>query len=117
MLLCYAREAMRCGRLIDHATRTHTLPLSLPLSLYSANRVLTIHFSETNTHAHSWDALLNSGVTDSETVFAREAMRCGRLVDANRQLTWRWTGFNYGFDLLVCRVRVSVYFSAHGDNL
>lgn len=37
---------------------------------------------------------------DVET-FAKKSMRCGRKLDTDGQYCWRWTGFNYGIDILV----------------
>lgn len=37
---------------------------------------------------------------DVET-FETKSMRCGRRLDTEGQYCWRWTGFNYGIDILV----------------
>lgn len=29
------------------------------------------------------------------------AMRCGRILEENKDFCWRWTGYNYGFDLIM----------------
>ncbi|ELU13473.1 hypothetical protein CAPTEDRAFT_183544 [Capitella teleta] len=33
--------------------------------------------------------------------FQKGAMRCGRVLDKDGQYCWRWTGYNFGVDLLV----------------
>ncbi|KAI8521895.1 Germ cell-less protein-like 1 [Branchiostoma belcheri] len=37
----------------------------------------------------------------SEVDFNRHCMRCGRKLPKDGEYCWRWTGFNYGLDLLV----------------
>ncbi|XP_064636179.1 germ cell-less protein-like 1 [Lineus longissimus] len=37
----------------------------------------------------------------SHDVFYRETLRCGRVLPKEGEYCWRWTGFNYGIDLLV----------------
>ncbi|XP_034141955.1 protein germ cell-less isoform X2 [Drosophila guanche] len=63
-------------------------------------------------HIHShWDALLkiDHGQEDSSTVpqqldddqFFENCMRCGRLLTEPGYQKWRWTGFNFGMDLIL----------------
>ncbi|XP_052834220.1 germ cell-less protein-like 1 [Octopus bimaculoides] len=37
----------------------------------------------------------------SEEEFNKTAMRCGRILQKNGKYCWRWTGYSYGFDLLI----------------
>jgi len=34
-------------------------------------------------------------------IFDKKSMRCGRKLDMEGQYCWRWTGFNYGIDIVV----------------
>ncbi|GFT50732.1 germ cell-less protein-like 2 [Nephila pilipes] len=37
----------------------------------------------------------------SEEDFNRDCLRCGRVLQADIQHSWRWTGFNFGFDIVI----------------
>ncbi|GFR01035.1 germ cell-less protein-like 1, partial [Trichonephila clavata] len=37
----------------------------------------------------------------SEEDFNRDCLRCGRVLQADVQHSWRWTGFNFGFDIVI----------------
>eukprot|EP01135_Chromosphaera_perkinsii_P007947 Nk52_evm19s1073 gene=Nk52_evmTU19s1073 len=48
----------------------------------------------------NWEVMLNGGIHLSES-FDEACLRCGRILHTDSQLTWRWTGFSYGFDVLL----------------
>lgn len=35
------------------------------------------------------------------TALLKSSMRCGRVLDRSKDFCWRWTGYNYGFDLVM----------------
>lgn len=35
------------------------------------------------------------------SIFSKSALRCGRMLEKDGHYCWRWTGYNFGFDLLV----------------
>ena len=35
------------------------------------------------------------------TSLLQSSMRCGRILDRSKDFCWRWTGYNYGFDLVM----------------
>ncbi|GIY14802.1 germ cell-less protein-like 1 [Caerostris extrusa] len=37
----------------------------------------------------------------SEEDFNRDCVRCGRVLQTDSQHGWRWTGFNFGFDIVI----------------
>ncbi|GBM72142.1 Protein germ cell-less [Araneus ventricosus] len=37
----------------------------------------------------------------SEEDFNRDCVRCGRVLQTDTQHSWRWTGFNFGFDIVI----------------
>ncbi|GFX11355.1 germ cell-less protein-like 1 [Trichonephila clavipes] len=37
----------------------------------------------------------------SEEDFNRDCLRCGRVLQVDVQHSWRWTGFNFGFDIVI----------------
>eukprot|EP01137_Pigoraptor_chileana_P027750 Opistho-2@10683 len=50
-----------------------------------------------------WLLMLRGGwdTSAARDDFSREGLRCGRMLLGDAQLTWRWMGFSYGFDVLV----------------
>lgn len=52
------------------------------------------------------DQGLDKGPDDlSEEEFNKSAIRCGRILQKNGKYCWRWTGYSYGFDLLIILTR------------
>ncbi|KAG8189166.1 hypothetical protein JTE90_018458 [Oedothorax gibbosus] len=41
----------------------------------------------------------------SEEDFKRDCVRCGRILHTDTQHSWRWTGYNFGFDIVLCYAR------------
>ncbi|XP_071953587.1 germ cell-less protein-like 1 [Antedon mediterranea] len=55
----------------------------------------------------------DKGPTESELTpeqFRKYAMRCGRIISKEGEYCWRWTGFNYGVDLLLTFSKRQVIF-------
>ncbi|XP_033119647.1 germ cell-less protein-like 1 [Anneissia japonica] len=55
----------------------------------------------------------DKGPSESELMpehFKKYAMRCGRIISKEGEYCWRWTGFNYGVDLLVTFCKRQVIF-------
>jgi len=47
---------------------------------------------------------INSGSSPPESTLyslLQSSMRCGRVLDRSKDFCWRWTGYNYGFDLVM----------------
>ncbi|KFM74516.1 Germ cell-less protein-like 1, partial [Stegodyphus mimosarum] len=42
-------------------------------------------------------------VSDEE--FMKDCVRCGRVLNTDTQHSWRWTGFNFGFDIVIFYAR------------
>ena len=74
------------------------------------NPLLSNHFSHQNTNSSNNGISGGNGSTTKHcnapsvapAIFNRYSMRCGRILDIpNNDYCWRWTGFNYGVDLLM----------------
>ncbi|XP_070535046.1 germ cell-less protein-like 1 isoform X4 [Ptychodera flava] len=59
-------------------------------------------------YKHQWQTMLaielgsDKGPTDmSAETLGRHGMRCGRIIKKDGDYCWRWTGYNYGLDLLI----------------
>ncbi|XP_069020299.1 germ cell-less protein-like 1 isoform X1 [Embiotoca jacksoni] len=62
----------------------------------------------TSVYKKQWFAMLrtefendNGPQEPNKEEFERSSMRCGRKLTKDGDYCWRWTGFNFGFDLLV----------------
>ncbi|XP_063712036.1 germ cell-less protein-like 1 [Symsagittifera roscoffensis] len=92
-------------------TAQNTALVSQQLLIQSSNAVLVQNSSPTRGSNSGGDQPgLNSGSnarrcnppTVAPSVFNKYSMRCGRILDIpNNDYCWRWTGFNYGVDLLM----------------
>eukprot|EP00124_Ichthyophonus_hoferi_P001915 Ihof_evm11s114 gene=Ihof_evmTU11s114 len=53
-----------------------------------------------DTYKRCWLNMLSGGMEAGSTL-EKDGIRCGRKLERDTQIMWRWTGFTYGFDLLV----------------
>lgn len=49
----------------------------------------------------STTASYNDEISPKIKTLYHSAMRCGRILEENKDFCWRWTGYNYGFDLIM----------------
>ncbi|EEC02292.1 conserved hypothetical protein, partial [Ixodes scapularis] len=88
-----AFEALRIEHLINHPLDVEMLELD---NIISKGDIFSRPIC---TRLFAGSALMPKSINEDE--FNRCCLRCGRILNTDAQHIWRWTGYNFGVDLIV----------------
>lgn len=91
-------KALRLQHIVNHKVDLHSLLEDRIIPSYWLNVPVLMQWNS----MLQIDQSIDKGPTECDNeVFYSTCLRCGRLLQAKGYQKWRWTGFNFGLDLIL----------------